>query len=112
MEKEFSFLIYKIIQLHSEDPAHTRYYNILQALLEIDDSQTLDFIESLEDDEDLSIISAHFGPLSGKFQSLHFVEKIQNKVERMKFSKLYEFIKYGVTEASKAMDLPEQNGLM
>lgn len=104
MEKEFAFLVYTIRKLNINDPAFTRYYNILQLLLDINEYATICFISAIEDDEDLIVVSSHFAPLAGKFQSEKFIKTIEEVVERFKNSKWYQFLQQDVLEAKKAMD--------
>lgn len=108
-ERELSFLVYKIIEVRSKeygsfDPAGMILRNILEVLLCLNEAKTIEFIESLNDDEKFEMVSNSFGSISAKFQSKNFVKRIEIAAKKHIKSKYYKWILDNIEEAKKALD--------
>ncbi|MFH6992682.1 hypothetical protein [Flavobacterium sp. FlaQc-48] len=108
-ERELLFLVYKIIEVESKeygsfDPAGMILRNILEVLLSLNETKAIEFIESLDNDVNFEIVSNSFGAISGKFQSKHFIERIEYTTKKYTSSIYFKRMLDNIDEAKNALD--------
>ncbi|OWP85268.1 hypothetical protein BWK59_01125 [Flavobacterium davisii] len=103
-DTELLYLVHNKQKLHPNDYAHVLYSNIIETLLMINEIKTIEFIESLDNEDDFEAVSNHFARLSGVFQSTNFINKIEEATEKYKTSKYYKWILDNIVEAKNALD--------
>ena len=79
--------IYKIDSLHLEDPSISIYWDELNKLLSEDKKETIDFLDSCNDENVINNISSVFDDISIKLQSQDFIQCL-DRLE-VKFSNLF-----------------------
>jgi hypothetical protein len=107
--RHFSFLVYKIIEIRkreygSFDIAIQRYFEILDVLLSINQNLSLEFIQSIDDDERFEIISQSFVAMTKIFKSADFITSVELISEKFKTSNYYKRIAENIAEAKNALD--------
>ena len=104
MNKELNFLIHNQQKLHPNDYAGVLYQSIIETLLLIDWNDTIDFIESIENEDDMQVASSHFPRICGHFQSQELIDRIEKAIEKFESSEWYEYIKDALEEGKETMD--------
>lgn len=104
MQKKFSFIVHTIVTLLPNDPAHGIYLNILEHLMKINYDETVKYINSIETEDDMVLVSNLFPYISYHFQRRDFLEVINNKLPEFRESKGFNFISQEIKEASKVLD--------
>lgn len=108
---DLSFLVYKIFEMEvllhrSNDPDTKRLYRILTVLLSINKYITIEFIESIEreDDYSLKIVSNTLPVVCRIIQSKKFIRAIEDTVTKFSSSCHYNIILANIDEARKVTE--------
>lgn len=91
MQKELSFLVKKVQELHPNDRAGEVYMDILAHLMKINYDETINYINSIEKEYDFFVVSSFFKDLAIHFQRKEFPEILLQKYNAFsspKYSKL------------------------
>ena len=104
MKKELYFLIHNQHNLHPDDPAYVIYHTVIEALLFIDCNETIIFIESIENEDDIDTVAGHFPRICGHFQSWELINRIEKAIKKFKNYEWYEYIKGELEAGKEAMD--------
>ena len=104
MTGEISYLIYKQQRLHPNDSDYVLYGNIIEILLLIDWRDTIDFIESIDNEDEMRVASSHFPRICGHFQKWDLIDRIEKAIEKFEGSKWYKNIKDALEEGKETMD--------
>ena len=80
------------------------YDNIIEILLLIDEDETINFIESIDDVSYMSVVSAIFSEIFVHFESKELVKRIEKTIRKFKDSESYNFILDNLEYAKKALD--------
>lgn len=101
MQREFSFIVYKIRERYPSDLTHLIYFDILKDLMKINYNETVKYINSIETEGDMILVSKLFPYISDYFQRKDFLEVINNKLPGFRESKYFSIIYQNVKEVSK-----------
>lgn len=104
MKEELWFLVNNIKKLHPNDYANALYFRIIERLLLINEHETLRFIESVENEDDIEFIASYFPALSGHFQSKGFIESIKRISKKFIQAQCYNEILEEIEEAENVLD--------
>lgn len=104
MKEELLFLIHNKQKLHINDYAHALYSRVIEALLLIDKRQTIEFIESIENEDDMLDLSSNFPRICGHFQSIELAKRIEVAIKKFENSKWYDDIILDLEEGKAAIE--------
>ncbi len=107
--KELNFLFHSVREIDkreygSFDPARTIYLDIIQIILMQDENITTNFINDIDDELMMYDVSTMFPYFSYKFQSLKFIEFIENKVFQFRNMDNQIFYKNMLEDLKKAKE--------
>lgn len=107
MNRELSFIVHTMQNLHPNDPAFGIYIDILEHLLKVDYEKTVEYIKSIKKVNDIALVSGLFGDLSYHFQKQKFVDFLRTKHKEFEGSKEFDYILVGINEAAHVLNSDE-----
>ncbi|HLP14077.1 MAG TPA: hypothetical protein VK177_19250 [Flavobacteriales bacterium] len=100
LSEKIAKIVFQVSRMHINDPNIPQCWDAITQLLIRDESETIDFLNSCDDEYTLGVVSASFADASFHLQSNHFIrclEKLEQKFPG-------QHLKYMVADAKNAMD--------
>ena len=109
MRQELLFLLHTARKLHHNDYAYTLYHRVIEALLMIDERKAIEFIENIEQGDDMVDVSSHFSSLVGEFENKGFMNRLETAAKRFKDVEDYSFILRNIDKSKELLENIEKS---